>query len=57
MKIWAIQIMITVFALAFAVAHIVYPGLTIDGITLALLIIAVLPWLAPLFRSLEFPGG
>ena len=57
MRIWAIQIIITVLALAFAVTHIVYPALTIDGITLAFLIIAVLPWLAPLFRSLEFPGG
>ena len=28
-----------------------------DAITLALLAIAIVPWLAPIFKSLEFPGG
>lgn len=31
--------------------------LAIDGITLTLLLVAIVPWLAPLFKSLEFPGG
>jgi hypothetical protein len=29
----------------------------IDAITLALLVIAAIPWLRPLFKSLELPGG
>jgi hypothetical protein len=34
-----------------------WPNLTIDLVTMTLLLIAVLPWLAPLFKSVELPGG
>ena len=44
-------------ALLLALAHIVFPVLAIDAITLALIVIAILPWLAPLVKSLELPGG
>lgn len=44
-------------ALALALVHIIWPALAIDAITLALIVIAVLPWLAPLVKSLELPGG
>ncbi|MBU2730211.1 hypothetical protein [Acidithiobacillus caldus] len=44
-------------ALLLALAHIVWPQLTIDSVTLALIVIAILPWLAPLVKSLELPGG
>lgn len=57
MKIRAVQLIITILAILFALAHVFLPSLTIDGITLALFVIAILPWLAPLFKSLEFPGG
>jgi hypothetical protein len=33
------------------------PSIKIDIITLTLVVIAIIPWLAPLFKSLEFPGG
>ena len=33
------------------------PQLSIDSITLTLLIIAILPWIAPLVKSIELPGG
>jgi len=33
------------------------PSLKLDGITLALLLFSALPWLAPLIRSVELPGG
>jgi hypothetical protein len=33
------------------------PDLKIDAITITLLFIALVPWLSPLFKSLEFPGG
>lgn len=57
MKHKTIQIGITVGALLVALVHVVFPDLKIDGVTLALLILAAVPWLAPLFKSLEFPGG
>ena len=44
-------------ALLLALSHIIWPLLAIDAITLALIIIAILPWLAPLVKSLELPGG
>jgi hypothetical protein len=43
--------------LALALAHLIWPDLSIDAITLALIVIAILPWLAPLIKSLELPGG
>lgn len=51
------QIFITVVALAVAIIHVVRPDITIDAITVFLLVLALLPWLIPLIRSLEFPGG
>ena len=44
-------------ALLLALSHIIWPLLAIDAITLALIIIAILPWLEPLVKSLELPGG
>jgi hypothetical protein len=44
-------------ALLLAFAHIVWPELAIDAVALALIVIAILPWLAPLVKSLELPGG
>lgn len=44
-------------ALTLALLHIIFPSLAIDAITLALILIAILPWLAPLVKSLELPGG
>src|SRR5712691_10711441 len=48
---------VTLGALAIALVHLLWPTLAIDAITLALLVIAMLPWLAPIFKSLELPGG
>ena len=44
-------------ALLLALAHIAWPQLAIDAVALALIVIAILPWLAPLVKSLELPGG
>ena len=52
-----IQVGISLSAIAIAIVHIIMPDLSIDAITFALYIIAIVPWLAPLFKSLEFPGG
>jgi hypothetical protein len=51
------QISITLGALGIGLLHLLSPTLTIDAITVALITIAILPWLAPLFKSIEFPGG
>ncbi len=52
-----IQVAITLTALGIGAAHLIWPNLKIDAITIVLLIVAVVPWLAPLFKSVEFPGG
>ena len=57
MKVRRIQIGITIIAIAFIIIHLIWPNLAVDGITLVLIIVAIIPWLAPLFKSLEFPGG
>lgn len=44
-------------ALLLALVHIIWPQLAIDAVALALIVIAILPWLAPLVKSLELPGG
>ena len=44
-------------ALLVALAHILWPALAIDAVALALIVISILPWLAPLVKSLELPGG
>lgn len=52
-----IQIVITTIAVLMALVHTYFPEIKIDGITVTLLLVAILPWLAPLFRSVELPGG
>lgn len=44
-------------AAVLAVLHLLLPHMTIDTITVALLVVAILPWLGPLFKSIELPGG
>ena len=48
---------VTLGALAIALAHIVFPKLAIDAVALVLIVVAVVPWLAPLFKSVQIPGG
>jgi len=51
------QISITLVALVIVIVHVAFPNVTIDAITVFLLVVALLPWLIPLVKSLEFPGG
>ncbi len=44
-------------ALLLALAHLIWPDLAIDAIALALIVIAILPWIAPIVKSFELPGG
>lgn len=48
---------ISLGALLLALAHIIWPMLAIDFVALGLIIVATLPWLSPLVKSLELPGG
>lgn len=48
---------VSLLALGVAVAHLVAPDLKIDNVTVALLVIAIVPWLRELFTSIELPGG
>jgi hypothetical protein len=52
-----LKYIVTLAALFVALAHLIWPKLTIDSITLSLLFIALIPWLSPLFKSLKLPGG
>jgi hypothetical protein len=52
-----VSVIITVAALALAAVHIIVPNANIDAITLTLLVIAVVPWLAPILKTVELPGG
>jgi hypothetical protein len=56
-KLTWLKLAITVSALACVAARIIWPDLKIDAITLGLLVVAVLPWLAALIESAKFPGG
>jgi len=57
MKEHALQISISSLACVFLVAHLIWPGLRVDAITLTLFAMAVVPWLGSIFKSLEMPGG
>jgi hypothetical protein len=48
---------ITLSALAIAFVHILFPNIKVDGVTVALLLIAIIPWLGSLFKAIELPGG
>lgn len=57
MRVRFIQVVITAVATGIAIFHSWFPSITIDAITVTLLGIAVIPWLGPLFKSVEIPGG
>ena len=52
-----IKLSVTIVACVLAVLHIVEPQWKIDSITIGLLILACLPWLASFIASLKLPGG
>ncbi|MFC9931504.1 hypothetical protein [Streptomyces sp. NPDC127190] len=52
----AVAVVLTGGAVVVAVVHVVAPGLRIDGVTVGLLAVAVVPWLGDLVRSIDIPG-
>ncbi len=49
--------LVSVAAVILAVIHLLVPRLALDTITLVLVAVAALPWLGPVFESVELPGG
>lgn len=49
--------MISVGAIGVIILRIVRPDLQVDAVTLGLILVSILPWLASLIKSAEFPGG
>ncbi len=47
---------VSVVAIFLVVIHLFVPSITVDTITLILLIIALLPWIIPYIRGFEIPG-
>jgi hypothetical protein len=51
-----LKVAITTIGLVGAAVHVWKPNLTIDSITIVLVVIAILPWLQPLIKSIELLG-
>jgi hypothetical protein len=52
-----LSLAISGISLALAGVHLIFPALRVDFVTVAFLTIAAMPWLAPILRSLQLPGG
>jgi hypothetical protein len=53
----ATQFGISILAGTILIIHLLAPSFSVDAITISLLIIGIVPWLAPLIKSFELPGG
>ncbi len=51
------KIAISTICVILAAAHLIWPDVKVDMVTLVLLVVAILPWLAAVIRSVELPGG
>lgn len=51
------QLFITCSAILVGLIHLFFPSLKIDAIFITLIIVAIVPWLEPLLKSVELPGG
>jgi len=57
MRTFWLKLLISIAAGVLIIVHIIWPNLTIDVITLGLLVVLILPWLTSIIKSAEFPGG
>lgn len=57
MKITITKIVISLTALVLIAVRLKWPEIKIDTVTIGLLVVAILPWVAVLLESAEFPGG
>lgn len=51
------RIVISIGAALAILLHLFFPDVQVDFATLVLLMIGVAPWLAPILKSVELPGG
>jgi hypothetical protein len=51
------RLVVTAAALAGVAGHLIWSNLKVDGVVVAMLVIALVPWLGSVFDSLELPGG
>lgn len=51
------KIAISAICVLLGAAHLIWPDVQIDLVTIVLLVVAILPWLAAVIRSVELPGG
>ena len=51
------KIFITTSAVLVGLTHLFFPDLKIDAIFITLIVVAIIPWLEPLLKSVELPGG
>ncbi|MGR5065492.1 DUF4145 domain-containing protein [Photobacterium sp. DNB22_13_2] len=49
--------LVSILFTALATAHLFWDKVTVDAISIVLLVLAGLPWLFPYLKSLELPGG
>lgn len=57
MKIMRVSVIISVVAGLFLLAHLFVPRVELDPIAIILLVLVIAPWLAPILKSVELPGG
>lgn len=57
MKLNVIRWAITLACGAIALAHAIWPDFKLDATYTVLFVVAVIPWLAPVIKSIELPGG
>ena len=57
MKTNIIKIGISLFAIVLIFAHLTWPDIKIDTITIGLFVVALLPWFTLFLESAELPGG
>jgi hypothetical protein len=50
------RVLVTAVAVALAALHVARPELKVDGISLGLLAVALIPWLGSVLESIELPG-
>ena len=55
-NVWMLRSVITIAALLAAVLHVRFPWVVPDAITAEFLLLAFVPWLAPLIKSVEVTG-
>lgn len=51
-----LRVLITIIGVLLIAAHLIWPGAKIDAITLGLVVLACLPWLSSIIKSIEIPG-